>query len=231
VSDRDFAVEFCAHAALLAVHLSRLAEDVILWASTEFNFIRIADAYTTGSSLMPQKKNPDVAELTRGKSARVVGNLMALLTLLKGLPMTYNRDLQEDKERLFDSADTVRACARLMTAMFGNIAVNAEACHSAASDPALLATDLADYLVQKGMPFREAHHVVGAVVALAEKKKRTLNELSLAELKSVNSGFGEDALKIFSLTQAMARRNLTGAPGTREVKKQLARWKKQLADP
>jgi argininosuccinate lyase len=143
VSDRDFAVEFCAVAALLGVHLSRLAEDVILWASAEFNFAKIADAYTTGSSLMPQKKNPDVAELTRGKSARVIGNLVSLLTLLKGLPMTYNRDLQEDKERLFDSADTVRGCVRLMTAMLDNTSVNGESCRAAASDPTLLATDLA----------------------------------------------------------------------------------------
>src|SRR5436189_2203318 len=143
VSDRDFAVEFCAHAALLAVHFSRLSEDVILWASSEFNFIKIADAYTTGSSLMPQKKNPDVAELTRGKSARVIGNLMSLLSLLKGLPMTYNRDLQEDKERLFDTVDTVRATVRICAAMLGHISVNEEACETAAADPALLATDLA----------------------------------------------------------------------------------------
>jgi argininosuccinate lyase len=229
VSDRDFAVEFCAGAALLAVHLSRLAEDVILWASTEFNFIKIADAYTTGSSLMPQKKNPDVAELTRGKSARVIGNLVSLLTLLKGLPMTYNRDLQEDKERLFDSANTVRACLRLMAAMCGNISVNADACLAAASDPTLLATDLADYLVRKGMPFREAHHVVGGVVALAEKKRRTLNELSLGELQSIHKNFSADALEAFSLSKAMERRNLTGAPGTREVRKQLARWRAKLA--
>src|SRR2546426_523804 len=138
VSDRDFAIEFCHVAALLAVHLSRLAEDVILWASAEFNFIIIADAYTTGSSLMPQKKNPDIAELTRGKSARVIGNLVSLLTLLKGLPMTYNRDLQEDKERLFDSADTVRACTRLMATMLAHTSVNAAVCAAAAADPALL---------------------------------------------------------------------------------------------
>ncbi len=150
VSDRDFAVEFCAAAALLAVHLSRLAEDLILWTSAEFNFIKIADAYTTGSSLMPQKKNPDIAELARGKSGRVIGNLVSLLTLLKGLPMTYNRDLQEDKERLFDTADTVRATTRLMAAMLRNTKVNRAACAAAASDPALLATDLADYLVRKG---------------------------------------------------------------------------------
>src|SRR5262245_25475825 len=180
VSDRDFAIEFCAAGAVLAMHLSRLAEDVILWASAEFNFIRISDAYTTGSSLMPQKKNPDVAELTRGKSGRVFGNLVSLLTLMKGLPMTYNRDLQEDKERLFDTADTVSACVQLMAAMLGKTKVNAAACQAAASDPALLATDLADYLVKKGMPFRKAHHVVGAVVAFAEKNRKPLNNVTLA---------------------------------------------------
>jgi argininosuccinate lyase len=229
VSDRDFAVEFCAGGALLAVHLSRLAEDVILWASAEFNFIKIADAYTTGSSLMPQKKNPDIAELARGKSGRVIGNLVALLTLLKGLPMTYNRDLQEDKERLFDTADTVRATTRLMAAMLRNTKVNRAACAAAASDPALLATDLADYLVRKGMPFRQAHHVVGAVVALAEKTGKPLNQLTLAELQSVDKAFGRDALGVFNLQRAMAKRNLTGAPGTKEVQKQLARWREQLS--
>ena len=229
VSDRDFAVEFCAAAALLAVHLSRLAEDVILWASAEFNFIKIADGYTTGSSLMPQKKNPDVAELIRGKSGRVIGNLVALLTLLKGLPMTYNRDLQEDKERLFDTADTVRACVRLMAAMLRNVSVNRAACLAAASDPALLATDLADYLVRKGMPFRQAHHLVGSVVALAEKSGKPLNKLSRAELQSVDKTFGRDALDVFDLARAMARRNMIGAPGTKEVAKQLARWRKQLS--
>ncbi len=229
VSDRDFAIEFCAAAAVLAMHLSRLAEDVILWASAEFNFIKIADAYTTGSSLMPQKKNPDVAELTRGKTGRVYGNLMSLLTLLKCLPMTYNRDLQEDKERLFDTADTVRSCVRLMSAMLLNTTVNSFSCLAAASDPALLATDLADYLVEKGMPFRKAHHVVGAVVALAERDGKPLNKLTLADLQSVDKTFGKDALEIFNLERAMAKRNLTGAPGTKEVVKQLARWRKLLS--
>jgi argininosuccinate lyase len=229
VSDRDFVVEFCAAAALVAVHLSRLAEDVILWASAEFNFIKIADAYTTGSSLMPQKKNPDIAELTRGKSGRVIGNLMSLLTLLKGLPMTYNRDLQEDKERLFDTADTVRACVRLMAAMLDHTKVNEAACAAAAADPALLATDLADYLVRKGMPFRQAHHVVGAVVALAEKTGKKLNEITLAELRSVSPEFGADAAKVFDLKSAMQLRKITGAPGTAQVKAQLQRWGKQLA--
>jgi argininosuccinate lyase len=229
VSDRDFAIEFCSSAALLAVHLSRLAEDLILWASSEFNFIRIADAYTTGSSLMPQKKNPDIAELTRGKSGRVVGNLVSLLTLLKGLPMTYNRDLQEDKERLFDSVDTVRATVRIVAAMLRNTTVNSAACEAAAADPALLATDLADYLVRKGMPFRHAHHVVGAVVAFAEKTGKPLNRVSVAELQAIDKTFSSDAVEIFDLRKAMSRRNLTGAPGTKEVGKQLAFWKKRLS--
>ena len=229
VSDRDFVVEFCADAALLSVHLSRLAEDVILWASAEFNFIKIADAYTTGSSLMPQKRNPDVAELTRGKSGRVIGNLVSLLTLLKGLPMTYNRDLQEDKERLFDTADTVRACVRLMAAMLAHLRVNAAVCAAAARDPLLLATDLADYLVRKGIAFRQAHHVVGAVVALAEKAGRPLDRLSLAEFRGVSAAFAADVMGVFNLRKAMQRRHIPGAPGTREVKRQLARWQKSLS--
>ena len=229
VSDRDFAVEFCADAALLAVHISRLAEDLIIWAGAEFNFIKIADAYTTGSSLMPQKKNPDIAELARGKSGRVIGNLVALLTLLKGLPMTYNRDLQEDKERLFDTVDTVRATTRLMAAMLRNTKLNRAACEKAVNDPALLATDLADYLVRKGMPFRQAHHVVGAIVALAEKTGKPLNKLTLTELQSVHKAFGRDALGVFNLKTAMAKRNIVGAPGTKEVAKQLVRWRMQLS--
>jgi len=227
VSDRDFAVEFCAAAALLAVHLSRLAEDLILWASAEFNFIEIAEAYTTGSSLMPQKKNPDVAELARGKAGRVIGNLVALLALLKGLPMTYNRDLQEDKERLFDSADTVRAAVRLMAGLLAHTTVNVAVCQQAASDPTLLATDLADYLVRKGTPFRQAHRAVGALVALAERRGRPLNRLTLEELRSVNKGFGTEALGAFDLKRAMDRRNIPGAPGTKEMRKQLGRWRKK----
>jgi argininosuccinate lyase len=202
---------------------------VILWASAEFNFIKIADAYTTGSSLMPQKKNPDIAELARGKTGRVFGNLVALLTLLKGLPMTYNRDLQEDKERLFDTCDTIRATVRIVAAMLQNISVNKSACETAANDPALLATDLADYLVRRGMPFRQAHHAVGAFVALAEKLKKPLNKLSAIELKSIDKDLGADALEVFNLQKAMSQRNIIGAPGTKEVAKQLARWRKQLS--
>ena len=228
VSDRDFVVEFCAVAALLAVHISRLAEDLVLWTSTEFNYLRIDDAYTTGSSLMPQKKNPDIAELSRGKCGRVVGNLMSLLTLLKGLPMTYNRDLQEDKERLFDTADTVRATVRILWDMLGKTTVNKPVCAAAAQDPALLATDLADYLVRKGKPFRQAHHAVGEVVALAEGLGKELNQLTVAEYRSVDRQFGPDVLQVFNLKRAMDRRNLVGAPGTREVRRQLQRWRKRL---
>jgi len=169
VSDRDFAVEFCAAAALLAVHLSRLSEDLIFWASAEFNFIKIADAYTTGSSLMPQKKNPDIAELARGKSGRVIGNLVALLTLLKGLPMAYNRDLQEDKERLFDTADTMHATVRIMAAMLKNIKVNREVCERAASDSTLFATDLADYRFQQPHASASPHVLTPRTEAIAHE--------------------------------------------------------------
>ncbi len=230
VSDRDFAIEFCSCAALTAVHLSRLAEDLVLWASAEFGFITIADAYTTGSSLMPQKKNPDVAELARGKSGRVIGNLVALLTLLKGLPLTYNRDLQEDKEALFDTADTVRATLRILAAMLQNTRANPERCRAAASDPALLATDLADYLVRKGLPFRQAHHAVGSLVSLAERLGKRLDQLTLAELRSVHASFAADALQVFDLKQALDRRTLLGSPGTGEVARQLGRWRTLLKE-
>jgi argininosuccinate lyase len=228
VSDRDFAVEFCAVAALLATHLSRLAEDWILWSGAEFHFITLSDAYTTGSSLMPQKKNPDVAELTRGKTGRVFGNLFALLTLLKGLPMSYNRDLQEDKERLFDSADTVKSCVGLMAGLVENTSVNENVCRAAASDPALLATDLADYLVRKGVPFREAHDLVGSVVAASEEQKKPLNKWSGDDLRKIHPAFGDDVSQVFDLEKAMAQREMVGAPGTEQVAAQLARWKKIL---
>jgi argininosuccinate lyase len=228
VSDRDFVVEFAAGAALLGVHLSRLAEDLVLWSSSEFNFVRLPEDYTTGSSLMPQKRNPDVAELVRGKSGRLVGNLMALLTMLKGLPMSYNRDLQEDKERLFDTADTVRASLRIMAPMIVNTTVNEEACAKAAGDPQLLATDLADYLVRRGMPFREAHHIVGAAVALAEKEGKPLDALTDSEWQRLSPKFGSDVKEVFDLHQAMRRRQTPGGPGIREVQRQLRRWKAVL---
>jgi len=228
VADRDYIVEFCATAALLAVHQSRLCEDLVLWASAEFGFIEIGDAYTTGSSLMPQKKNPDICELVRGKTGRVTGNLVALLTTLKGLPLTYNSDLQEDKERLFDTCDTVRATVRILAAMLRDTKVNTDACTMAASDPNLLATDLADWLVEQGTPFREAHHVVGEVVALGEKKNKPLNELTAVELKKVDKRLTKEALKVFDLKIALDRRTATGSPSARGIKQRLAHWHKFL---
>jgi argininosuccinate lyase len=228
VGDRDFLIEFCAAAALLAVHLSRLSEDLILWVTQEFGYIKISDAYTTGSSLMPQKKNPDVAELVRGKTGRVVGNLTALLVLLKSLPLTYNRDLQEDKERLFDTVDTVRSSVRLTAGMLQSISINREVCARAANDASMLATELADYLVRKGVPFRQAHHAVGRVVALAEQSGKSIGELSIVEFQSINKTFGPDTLEALQLKKALANRSLVGAPGTQQVKMQLARWRKLL---
>jgi argininosuccinate lyase len=230
VSDRDYIVEFCSAAALTAVHLSRLSEDLILWSSSEFDFIRISDEYTTGSSLMPQKKNPDMAELTRGKSGRVIGNLMSLLTLIKGLPMTYNRDLQEDKERLFDTADTLRACVRIMAGMIGHITVRHENCMDAASDPVLLATDLADWLVEQGVAFREAHHLVGAVVGVSESLNRPLDKLRASDLKKIDKRLTKQALEVFNIKRAMERRQMTGSPGVKEVRKQIKFWKNELKD-
>ncbi|OHE82834.1 MAG: argininosuccinate lyase [Verrucomicrobia bacterium GWF2_62_7] len=229
VSDRDFIVEFLAAGALIAMHVSRLAEDIILWASAEFGFIRIADAYTTGSSLMPQKKNPDIAELARGKTGRVYGNLVALLTLLKGLPMTYNRDLQEDKERLFDTADTLRSTLAVLADMLLNTRVVRERCEAAAADPALLATDLADYLVKKGVPFRQAHHIVGALVAEAEKQGKSLNALPLESFRELSTKFGSDVQQVFDVRKALAARALTGAPSPANVQRQLKRWEKILS--
>jgi argininosuccinate lyase len=228
VSDRDFLVEYQAACALLAVHLSRLAEDLILWSTAEFHFIRIGDAYTTGSSLMPQKKNPDVAELARGKTGRVIGNLVATLTLLKGLPMTYNRDLQEDKERLFDTAETVRSTLLILAEMLGYIEVDAEACRRASGDPLLLATDLADWLVTRGVPFRQAHHLVGEAVALAEQRGVPITKLTMREWKKIDPEFNAGALEVFSLEKGLAARTTHGSPNPRLVKQQLTRWKKAL---
>ena len=225
VSDRDFAVELLAALALVATHLSRLSEDIILWASAEFHFITIGDAYTTGSSLMPQKKNPDIAELTRGKTGRVYGNLVALLTVLKGLPMTYNRDMQEDKEPVFDSIDTVKASLAIFTPMLGSIQANPEACARAVADPLLLATDLADWLVKRGVPFRQAHEVIGRAVALAAQRRCTLPQLTLADYRGLSEAFADDLYQVFDLTRAMTARTAIGAPSPENIAKQLTRWR------
>jgi argininosuccinate lyase len=229
VSDRDFAVELLSALALVAMHLSRLSEDVILWASTEFKFITISDAYTTGSSLMPQKKNPDVAELTRGKTGRVYGNLISLLTTLKGLPMTYNRDMQEDKEPVFDSLDTIHASLVVFAGMMQGVTANRAKCAAAVADPMLLATDLADYLVNRGVPFRHAHEMVGKAVALCTQRGCELPELSIADYKGISAKYREDLYECFQLEKALAARQAVGAPSPDNVAEQLAQWQKRLA--
>jgi argininosuccinate lyase len=221
ISDRDFVLNYLYAAAVCGMHLSRLAEDLILWSSAEFGFVRIGDAYTTGSSLMPQKKNPDVCELIRGKTGRLYGNLIAVLTLMKGLPLTYNRDMQEDKEPLFDSADTLQASLQVMADMLRHTKVNKARCEAAAGDPLLLATDLADFLVKNGMPFRQAHHAVGALVGESEKTGIPLPKLAAKK-------YGKVAGKLFDVRRALVARKATGAPAPANVRAQIARWKKLL---
>lgn len=228
VADRDLFIEFAAACALFGVHISRIAEDLILWMSSEFKFVELPDAFCTGSSLMPQKKNPDSCELLRGKSARLQGNLHTLLTLAKGLPLTYNRDLQEDKPPVFDSFDQTAICADVLAGTLAGMVMNRERCAAAVRDPALLATDLADYLVLQGVAFRDAHHAVGAVVRLAEKNSVEINQLSTADVKQIHAAFEDDWVEIFNLKRAIAKREGTGMPGPKQVARQFARWRKVL---
>ena len=228
VSDRDLFIEFASACALIGVHLSRMAEDLILWVSQEFKFIGLPDAFCTGSSLMPQKKKPDSLELIRGKSARLQGNLHTLLALTKGLPLTYNRDLQEDKPPVFDSHDQTVMCLEVLAGTIAGITVNRVRCAGAVSDPALLATDVADYLVRAGVPFREAHHVVGMIVKLAEETGVSLNKLPYDAVKEIHPALKADWVQSFDLGKAMARRAGTGMPGPAQLKRQLARWQKLL---
>ncbi len=228
VADRDVFIGFASACATAGVHLSRMAEDLILWMSSEFGYVDLPDAFCTGSSLMPQKKNPDSMELIRGKSARLQGNLHTLLVLVKGLPLTYNRDLQEDKPPVFDSHDQTALCLEVLAGTFAGMTVQADRCAAAVADPALLATDLADYLVRQGVAFRTAHHAVGAVVKLAEQKRVALNALSLADVQSIHPAFKKDWVESFDLAKAMARRTGTGMPGPAQLRRQFARWKKLL---
>ena len=225
ISDRDYIAEFLFDMALVGTHLSRLSEDLILWCSSEFAFATLSDAHTTGSSLMPQKKNPDVCELTRGKTGRLYGNLVALLTAAKGLPLTYNRDLQEDKEPLFDSIDTLSLALKVNAEMIADMAINIDTCEAAASDPLLLATDLADYLVKNGVPFRQAHELVGQAVALSVQTETPLDQLDLSQ---VSEHYGADAKDVFDLQTALAARTNPGAPSIDNVRAEVARWQKSL---
>ncbi len=229
VSDRDFAVELLAALALIGTHLSRLSEDVILWASTEFGFLQLSDAYTTGSSLMPQKKNPDVAELTRGKTGRLTGNLVSLLTTLKGLPMTYNRDMQEDKEPVFDSIDTILNTLAVFAGMISEARPNTARMADAASDWNLIATDLADYLVKKGVPFRHSHEIIGGLVALCNERRVGLADLSLADYQNAAPQFSSDLFAMLNPAASLAARKGIGAPSPENVQSELARWKTILA--
>lgn len=229
VSDRDFACEFLSACAIAGMHLSRLCEDTVLWASSEFGFLKLSDAHTTGSSLMPQKKNPDIAELARGKTGRLYGNLFSLLTTLKGLPLSYNRDLQEDKEPVFDSADTLGASLQILAEMFAAAEWDKKRMAEAASDALLVATDWADYLVRKKLPFREAHEVVGKLVALSVKRGIGLRELPLKDLKTASKLFGPDALRCLDAGRSLAARTAEGAPSPRRVAARLALWRKRLA--
>jgi argininosuccinate lyase len=227
VSDRDFAIEFVSACSLVMMHLSRLSEELVIWSTAEFGFITISDAFTTGSSIMPQKKNPDVAELTRGKTGRVYGSLMALLTLMKGLPLAYNRDMQEDKEPLFDAVDTVTLSLSVFTEMLKSVTVHEEAMRNAAEDGFITATDLADYLVRKGMPFREAHEVVGKAVLRALALGCGLAALPLEEYRRLSARIGQDVYDALSVEASVGRRRSYGGTAPANVKKRLQALKKR----
>lgn len=222
IADRDYIAELLFAIALCGTHLSRLSEDLILWCSTEFGFAALSDAHTTGSSLMPQKKNPDVCELTRGKTGRLTGNLVNLLVALKGLPLTYNRDLQEDKPPLFDSVDTLSLVLAVNTEMISALELREDACRAAASDPMLLATDLADHLVKSGVPFRHAHDLVGKAVA---ESIRTGTPLDQLDLETIDPAYDASARDVFSLDRALAARTNPGAPSPENVRTEIERWK------
>ena len=229
VSDRDFAIEFCACAALIMTHLSRLSEELILWMNPRFGFIRLADRFCTGSSMMPQKKNPDVPELVRGKTGRINGHLVGLLTLMKGQPLAYNKDNQEDKEPLFDTVDTLATTLRIYAEMVGGITVDKAAMRRAAMEGFATATDLADYLVKKGVPFREAHEVVARAVRRAAEKGVDLAQLGLAELKQFSGLIEADVTEKLSLEGSLAARDHVGGTAPNQVRAAIARARARLA--
>ena len=228
VGDRDFVCEFLFCLAMIGMHLSRLSEDLITWSTHEFGFVEFSDAFSTGSSLMPQKKNPDMAELTRGKTGRLYGNLLSILTTLKALRSSYNRDMQEDKEALFDSVDTVRAALEVFSAMLPKIEINRARMEAAASDPSLFATDIAEYLVKKGMPFREAHEIVGGLVADCETTGMSLNQVPLVELKKRSPLFDVDVAHVCDVRHSLSQRRAIGAPSPKNVAAQIKRWRSHL---
>jgi argininosuccinate lyase len=228
VGDRDFLIEFNSASAILMMHVSRMAEELIIWSSPEFGFIEISDAFCTGSSIMPQKKNPDVPELMRGKTGRVYGNLFALLTLTKGLPLAYNRDMQEDKEPVFDTVDTVVSTLRLLCKMLPEIRINKERMAAMAGHNFTLATDLADYLVTRGVPFRKAHHVVGQVVNYCIRNGKELSDCSLEEFRNFHKAFDDDVFPYLDISNVIDRRRSIGGTATSRVKEAIARARADL---
>src|SRR5438874_1609228 len=228
VGDRDFVCEFLFCLAMIGLHLSRLSEDLIIWSTIEFGFLEFSDSFSTHSSLMPQKKNPDMAELTRGKTGRLYGNLMSILTTMKALRSSYNRDMQEDKEALLDSVDTVRAALEVFSAMLPEIKIHRDRMEAAAGDPNLLATDLAEYLVKKGAPFREAHEIVGKLVSHAAEANLPLNQVPRQEFKKLSPLFDADVANVFDVRRSLASRCAIGAPSSENVEAQIEHWRGQL---
>ena len=229
VSDRDFALEFLSAATITAMHLSRLAEELVIWSSAQFRFVTLSDAFSTGSSIMPQKKNPDAAELIRAKIGRILGATVALFTVMKGLPLAYSKDMQEDKEQVFDAADSIMLALAAMTGMVCDMAANRTALAAAAGSGFSTATDLADWLVREaGLPFREAHHATGALVALAEAKGCELAELSLAEMQGVNGAITAGVYSVLTVEASVASRMSYGGTAPAQVREQIARWREQL---
>lgn len=229
IADRDYIMETLFCLSLIGTHLSRLSEDLVLWSSAEFGFCTLSDAHTTGSSLMPQKKNPDVCELTRGKSGRLYGNLVSVMVAVKGLPLTYNRDLQEDKEPLFDSFETISLALRVNAEMVAGMRINPDRCAEAVSDPLLLATDLADYLVRRGVPFRHAHELVGKAVAVAVSTGTPLSRLTLEQFQAISPEYGADVHSVFNLDRAFALRTNPGAPNPDNTTRRFNYWKQKLS--
>ncbi|MBO0332881.1 argininosuccinate lyase [Sneathiella sp. CAU 1612] len=229
VSDRDFALEFLSFASICSMHLSRLAEEIVIWSSAQFRFVECSDSFSTGSSIMPQKKNPDAAELIRGKAGRSAGAFTSLLMMMKGLPMTYGKDMQEDKEPVFDAADNLQLCLAAMSGMIRDIKVNGEVMTAASGAGFTTATDLADWLVQKlDMPFRQAHHVTGALVKLAEENTCGLEDLSLSQMQSVEGGITEEIYKVLGVQNSVASRVSYGGTAPTKVREQIARWREKL---
>ncbi|TWD53545.1 argininosuccinate lyase [Agrobacterium vitis] len=226
VSDRDFALEFLSIAAICATHLSRLAEEIVIWSTSQFSFIRLSDAFSTGSSIMPQKKNPDAAELVRAKTGRINGSLIALLTIMKGLPLAYSKDMQEDKEQVFDAAESLELSLAAMTGMIGDLEVRADKMKAAAGSGYSTATDLADWLVREaGLPFRDAHHVTGRAVAMAEEKSCDLADLSLEDLQSIHPSITADIYNVLTVEASVASRKSFGGTAPDEVRKQIKWWR------